>query len=153
MYNSREHFDWIQSSCLSLKISQGQTRAVVSRPWSWSRDRLKTGKLWSRSWSWSRTLWSWSRSRDLWSRSWSWSWSWQSGLVHSPDADFSKLHQLFEKILCVPSTSAPVERVFSHGGLFMRPHRASLGDKTLRALVFLQCNKHLKWLSDWSFNN
>jgi len=60
------------------------------------------------------------------------------------DADFSKLHQLFEKILCVPSTSAPVERVFSYGGLFMRPHRASLGDKTLRAFVFLQCNKHLK---------
>ena len=31
----------------------------------------------------------------------------------------------------VPATSAPVERVFSHGGLFMRPHRAHLGQKLL----------------------
>lgn len=59
-------------------------------------------------------------------------------------ADFNKLHPLFERLLCVPSTSAPVERVFSHGGLFVRPHRASLGNNTLRTLVFLQCNKHLE---------
>ena len=46
--------------------------------------------------------------------------------------------------MCVPATSAAVERVFSHGGLFMRPHRARLGHKVLSDLVFAQCNKHLK---------
>jgi len=52
-------------------------------------------------------------------------------------------------ILCsmcvpVPATSAAVETVFSHGGLFMRPHRARLGHKVLSDLVFAKCNKHLK---------
>ena len=27
---------------------------------------------------------------------------------------------------CVPATSAPVERIFSHGGIFMRLHRARM---------------------------
>jgi len=47
-------------------------------------------------------------------------------------------------MLCVPATSAAVERVFSHGGLFVRPHRARLGPKVLSDLVFSKCNKHLK---------
>ena len=51
---------------------------------------------------------------------------------------------LFEKILCVPATSAPVEQIFSHGGLFMRPNRARLGQTLLSELVFTKCNKHLK---------
>ena len=38
------------------------------------------------------------------------------------DKRFSKLHKFLGKILCVPATSDVVERVFSHGGLFMRPH-------------------------------
>ena len=29
-----------------------------------------------------------------------------------------------ELYLSIPATSAPVESVFSYGGLFMRPHRA-----------------------------
>ena len=43
------------------------------------------------------------------------------------EAQFTVLHSLFEKIFCAPATSAPVERVFSHSGLFMRPHRARMG--------------------------
>ncbi|KAI4815992.1 hypothetical protein KUCAC02_006113 [Chaenocephalus aceratus] len=35
---------------------------------------------------------------------------------------------------------APVERVFSHGGLIMRPHRARLSARTLSSLIFLKCN-------------
>lgn len=60
------------------------------------------------------------------------------------DSRFQQLHPLLEKLLCVPATSAPVERVFSHGGLFMRAHRARMGPKLLCELVFAKCNKHLK---------
>jgi len=54
---------------------------------------------------------------------------------------FARLGPLIEQLFCITASSAPVERVFSHGGLFMRPHRARLGDKTLRDLVMLKCNK------------
>ena len=59
------------------------------------------------------------------------------------EAQFTVLHSLFEKIFCAPATSAPVERVFSHSGLFMRPHRARMGDKVLSDLVLLKCNQHV----------
>ena len=59
------------------------------------------------------------------------------------EAQITVLHSLFEKIFCAPANSAPVERMFSHSGLFMRPHRARLGDKMLSDLVFLKCNKHV----------
>jgi len=44
-------------------------------------------------------------------------------------AQFTVLHSPFEKIFCAPVISAPVERVFSHSGLFMRPHRARMGTR------------------------
>ncbi|GAA6069381.1 zinc finger BED domain-containing protein DAYSLEEPER-like [Tachysurus ichikawai] len=37
-----------------------------------------------------------------------------------------QLHTLAVKLLSVPASSAPVERIFSRGGLIMRPHRARL---------------------------
>ena len=58
----------------------------------------------------------------------------------SDDARFSRLHAVIELYLSVPATSAPVERVFSHGGLFTRPHRARLGESMLSHLVFLKGN-------------
>jgi len=62
------------------------------------------------------------------------------------DARFSRLYAVMELYLFVPATSAPVERVFSHGGLFMRPHRARLGESVLSShLVFLKCNRHLDY--------
>jgi hypothetical protein len=54
------------------------------------------------------------------------------------------IFSLAMRILSVPATSAPVERVFSHGGILMRPHRASMSDKTLADLVFLKCNASYK---------
>jgi len=63
---------------------------------------------------------------------------WKAG---QQEAQFTVLHNLFEKIFCALATSAPaapVERVFSHSGLFMRPHKARMGDK-----MFLKCNKHV----------
>lgn len=53
---------------------------------------------------------------------------------------FPDLSRLALSVLSVPATSAPVERVFSSGGLFMRPHRSRLHDSTLSQLVFAKCN-------------
>jgi len=39
-----------------------------------------------------------------------------------------------------PAISAPVEQIFSHSGLLMRPNRAWMGDRLLSQMVFLHCN-------------
>ena len=52
----------------------------------------------------------------------------------------SKLFPLAMQVLLVTASSAPVERVFSHRGLVMRPHRSRLGDAMLSNLLFLKCN-------------
>uniref|UniRef100_A0A3Q4GAH5 HAT C-terminal dimerisation domain-containing protein n=1 Tax=Neolamprologus brichardi TaxID=32507 RepID=A0A3Q4GAH5_NEOBR len=54
---------------------------------------------------------------------------------------FPSLHSVALKVLSVPASSAPVERIFSRGGILMRPHRARLGYKMLQSLVFLKCNQ------------
>jgi hypothetical protein len=56
---------------------------------------------------------------------------------------YSNLWPLLEYIFCVPATSAPVERIFSQGGLFVRPHRARLSDRLLCQLMFVKCNDKL----------
>ena len=58
---------------------------------------------------------------------------------------------LERSLFAVPATSAPVERVFSYDGLFMRPHRARVSDQLLSDLVFIKCNiklncRHAKML-------
>ena len=56
---------------------------------------------------------------------------------------FKVLHPLLEKVFCPPATSAPVERIFSHGGVLMRANRARMGDNMLSQLVYLRCNNKL----------
>lgn len=56
---------------------------------------------------------------------------------------FPQLYNLAIVVLSIPASSAPVERVFSHGGILMRPHRARLGEETLSKLIFLKCNETL----------
>ncbi|XP_047144224.1 uncharacterized protein LOC124817836 [Hydra vulgaris] len=40
---------------------------------------------------------------------------------------YNIMNPLIEKLFCIPASFAPVERVFSQGGLIMRPNRARLG--------------------------
>ncbi|KAJ4942162.1 hypothetical protein JOQ06_012030 [Pogonophryne albipinna] len=46
-------------------------------------------------------------------------------------------------VFSIPASSAPIERVFSHGGIFMRPHRARLSCSMLSNLMLLKCNMHV----------
>ena len=57
--------------------------------------------------------------------------------------DLPKLTAVAARILAVPASSSPIERVFSSAGYIMRPHRARLSFRTLGALVFLKVNKSL----------
>lgn len=54
---------------------------------------------------------------------------------------FNLLYNLAIRVLGTPATSAAIERVFSHGGILIRPHRASLSDTLLCDLIFAKCNK------------
>ncbi|XP_060735668.1 uncharacterized protein LOC132852462 [Tachysurus vachellii] len=56
---------------------------------------------------------------------------------------YPQLHNVAMKVLSVPASSAPVERVFSRGGIIMRPHHARLGHKMLQSLIFLKCTQML----------
>jgi len=62
---------------------------------------------------------------------WPWPWPWDKSPRFGADVRYSKLHPLMERLMCVPATSAPVERVLSHSGLFTCPHRATLTPQTL----------------------
>ena len=55
-------------------------------------------------------------------------------------ATLSKLYLPAMRALSVPASSATVERVFSHGGIIVRPHRSRMSDKLLSHVVFLKCN-------------
>ena len=46
---------------------------------------------------------------------------------------------LVERILAVPASLAPVERVYSNSGLILHPHRVEMSDKLLKSLVFAKC--------------
>lgn len=48
---------------------------------------------------------------------------------------------LAKKYLCIPATSAPVERLFSIAGKVFRPERCRLSDNTFEMLMMIKCNK------------
>ena len=56
---------------------------------------------------------------------------------------YKVLHPLLEKVFCLPATTAPVGRIFSHSGLLMRANRARMRDNMLSQLVYLRYNNKL----------
>lgn len=50
------------------------------------------------------------------------------------------LFKVTTRLMAIPASSAPVEHVFSHGGVIMRPHRSQMTDKVLSSLIFCKCN-------------
>ena len=51
-------------------------------------------------------------------------------------SDFALLQPLFQRLFCVPASSAPVERVFSQSGLIMFSHWAHMSNAALECLFF-----------------
>lgn len=66
-----------------------------------------------------------------------------SDLIFAKKSHCPHLHRLAMRVLCVPATSAPAERVFSRSGLLMRPHRSRLTKDALAKLTFVKCNLDL----------
>jgi len=66
-----------------------------------------------------------------------------SALIFKKAKTYPYLNVLALRVLCVPATSAPVERVFSTSGFVIRPHRGSLTKEMLAKLTFLKCNSDL----------
>lgn len=64
----------------------------------------------------------------------------ETDLIFVRKNHFPHLYRLALRVLCVPATSAPAERVFSRSGILMRPHRARLSKDTLAKLTFVRCN-------------
>lgn len=68
---------------------------------------------------------------------------------------YASIEPLLEFTFSPPATSAPVERIFSQGGLFVRPHRARISDKLLCQLMLAKCNRDvcqyrkLNLLNNW----
>ena len=63
------------------------------------------------------------------------------GFWHAKQSVLNKLVVPALRALGVPASSSPVERVFSQGGIILRPHRARMSDNLLSKLIFLKCNK------------
>ncbi|CAF4150658.1 unnamed protein product [Rotaria sordida] len=66
-----------------------------------------------------------------------------SMLLLNSSNNYPTLSKLALKILSIPATSGPVERVFSQSGFLFRQHRASMTRTTLQQLTMLKCNRDL----------
>ena len=53
------------------------------------------------------------------------------------------LKSVVKRVFTVQTTSAPIERAYSHAGILMSPRRTSMKEETFRSLVFLRVNHKL----------
>lgn len=58
--------------------------------------------------------------------------------------EYPAVNSVFRKYNCMLPTSAPVERLFSKGGIIMSPRRNSLADGRFESLVLLKANEKFK---------
>jgi hAT family C-terminal dimerisation region len=58
---------------------------------------------------------------------------------HNKHKELPILFKLTTWVHSFPGTLAPIELMFSHGGMCLRPHRARLADEMLSKLLFLKC--------------
>ena len=54
------------------------------------------------------------------------------------------MYILAKRVLSVPASSAPVERLFSVAGKVFKPDRCQMKDSTFETLLFINCNKEFK---------
>lgn len=66
-----------------------------------------------------------------------------SNLIFKKSMIYPHLNAVALRLLCVPASSAPVERVFSTSGFIMRPQRSSISKDLLSKLTFLKLNSDL----------
>ena len=62
------------------------------------------------------------------------------------EANYPLLSSLACDMLCIPASSAPVERTFSTAGESTSGRRNRLSDKNLKREVLIRKNKHYLWL-------
>ncbi|CAF1254367.1 unnamed protein product [Didymodactylos carnosus] len=67
----------------------------------------------------------------------------QSSLIFEKSNIYPGLSKLARKLLCVPATSAPIERIFSQSGFLIRRERARFTKNNLSQLALLKCNRSL----------
>jgi hypothetical protein len=63
-----------------------------------------------------------------------------SNFYKEHDHNFVPLSHFARSVLCVPATSAPVERIFSVGGYILQSRRRRMTDRLFRQMIFLKCN-------------
>ena len=54
---------------------------------------------------------------------------------------FPPLVKMAHRFLCIPASSAPIERLFSIAGKVFYPDRCRLIDKQFEELMFIGCNR------------
>ena len=58
---------------------------------------------------------------------------------------FEAISKIVHRYLCIPASSAPVERLFSIAGKVFCPDRCRLTDKTFKTLMFGKCNYNISF--------
>ena len=56
---------------------------------------------------------------------------------------YQKLAIVAQKVLSIPASSAPVERLFSIAGKVVRPDRCRLTDERFTKMMFIRCNNNV----------
>ena len=61
-------------------------------------------------------------------------------LWRGKDREFPNIATIARRLLCIPATSAPTERLFSHAGLVVNKYRSQLNPENVDDVIFLHDN-------------